>query len=142
MRVVVDTNVWVSALINPRGTPAAILGALMTGRFALVASLPMLAELHEVLMRPRLADRFGITHDTVDTLLALLHERADLTDVAGEVRLCRDPDDDTVIETALNGRADALVTRDDDLKGEADLVVHLRQRGVAVVTVRELLAML
>ena len=50
------------------------------------------------------------------------------------------PGDDIVVETALTGRADALVSRDDDLKGAPELVAILEQQGVAVLTVRRFLA--
>lgn len=59
--------------------------------------------------------------------------------VRGIVHLCRDPDDDVVIETAQNGRADALATRDDDLKRDWDLVRLLRAEGIQVLSVRQFL---
>lgn len=55
MRVVVDTNVWVSAVLNRSGSPALVLAALKTRRFALLTSEPLLAELAEILTRPRIA---------------------------------------------------------------------------------------
>jgi putative PIN family toxin of toxin-antitoxin system len=142
MRGVVDTNVWISALLNPAGAPAAVRKALEAGLFDLVISRPMVDELGRVAARPRLVRRFGLTPEETADLMALVEERAEFVPVTGTVRLCRDPDDDVVIETALNGRADVLVTRDDDLKGESELVAVLRERGVAVVTVRQFLAML
>ena len=115
VRAVVDTNVWVSALLNPSGPPAAVRHALQQQRFVLVSSEPLLAELAEVLARPRFAQVYRVTRAEVIELVALVRERGDLVSVTGSVRICRDPDDDAVVETALNGRADALVTRDDDL---------------------------
>ena len=140
MRAVVDTNVWISALLNPAGAPAAVRIALRQGRFSLVSSDPLLAEVATVLARPRFARRYGITPADVAALVALLRERAEVVPVSGSLHLCRDPDDDTVIETALNGHADALVTRDDDLKGASEIAAALAERGVAVLTVRRFLA--
>ena len=74
--------------------------------------------------------------------MALLRERAEIVPVAGAVRLCRDPDDDVVIETARNGLADALVTRDDDLKSDWDLVQLIAGRGTHVLSVTRFLAAL
>ena len=142
VRAVVDTNVWVSALLNPSGPPAAVRHALQQQRFVLVSSEPLLAELAEVLARPRFAQVYRVTRAEVIELVALVRERGDLVSVTGSVRICRDPDDDAVVETALNGRADALVTRDDDLKGAADVVAALRERGVAVLSVSRFLAAL
>lgn len=142
MRAVVDSNVWVSALLNPAGPPAAIRTALQNGKFTLIASEPLLAELSLVLWRPRLVRKYGVTPASRAALITLLLERAEIVPVTGTVRLCRDPNDDQVIETALNGRADVLVTRDDDLKGEAELVAVLAARGLAVLTVRRFLELL
>lgn len=60
VRAVVDTNVWVSALINPSGAPAEVLTAYRAGAFTLVTSEEMLAEVGEVLARPRIARKYGI----------------------------------------------------------------------------------
>jgi uncharacterized protein len=53
-RVVLDTNVIVSALLVPTGTQAVILSLALRGQFALCVSRPLLAEYEEVLRRPRL----------------------------------------------------------------------------------------
>lgn len=135
MRAVVDTNVWVSALLNPEGYPGRVLNAFRDERFDLVISEPLLAELSEVLTRPRLAARYRLTQSASRDLVSLLRRRAHLVSVRGTVQICRDPDDDVVIETALRGRADVLVTRDDDLKGDRDLAVHLATQHVQVMTV-------
>lgn len=141
-RAVVDTNVWVSAVLNPAGSPARILEAFASGRFDLVTSEPLLAELADVLRRPRIVRRYRIDEDEVTRLLALLRTRATLVDVHGEITLCRDPDDDAVIETALRGGADALVTRDEDLSRVPDLEAGLRQLGVEILTVQRFLNLL
>lgn len=116
-----------------------MLTALRELRFQLVTSEPLLQELAGVLARPRFARGLNVTAPKVEALLATLREQAELMTVSGTVHLCRDPDDDLIIETALNGRADALVTRDDDLKGEVELVSVLAGHGVAVLTVRRFL---
>jgi len=118
VRAVVDTNVWVSAVLSSAGPPAAVRAALERRRFTLVTSEPLLAEIAEVLARPRFGERYGVTAADASELVALLREQAELVQVTGAMQLCRDPDDDIVIETARNGRADALVTRDDDLKSD------------------------
>ena len=139
MRVVVDTNVWVSAVLNPAGPPAKVPAALSHGTFTLVTSEPLLAELAEVLARPRFAQRYGVTGSDISSLLGLLRERAEVIPVTGTVRLCRDPDDDVVIETARNGAADTMVSRDDDLKRDWELVRLLAAEGIEVLSVRQFL---
>lgn len=141
LRLVIDTNIWISALLNPNGLPARVRRALEAGLFILVMSEPLFAEFAEVLARPRFARRYGVTTDDVDQLIGLLRERSEVVSVKGTLQLCRDPDDDVVIETALNGNADALVSRDDDLKSP-DMAEVLLAQGVRVLTVRQLLEVL
>ncbi|MBI2885848.1 MAG: putative toxin-antitoxin system toxin component, PIN family [Chloroflexi bacterium] len=138
-RVVVDTNVWVSALLNPEGYPARVLAALEASKFVLIASEPLFTELSEVLARPRIARKYHVTRATARALISRLRRRATVVPVTGALRLCRDPDDDMVLETAASGRANTLVTRDDDLKGDSDLVPLLESAGIEVFTVRRLL---
>lgn len=54
MRVVIDTNVWISALLNPHGAPARLIRAFREGVFEVAASEPMLHEIEVVLRRPRI----------------------------------------------------------------------------------------
>lgn len=89
-----------------------------------------------VLARPRFARRDGVTRADINELVALLRDRAETVLVDGTLQLCRDPDDDVVIETELNGRADVLVTRDDVFKGAPDVAVILAQQGIAVLAAR------
>jgi putative PIN family toxin of toxin-antitoxin system len=107
-----------------------------------VISEPQLDEVAEVLARPRIRSRYAIAVEDIAELLVLLRERGDLVEVTGRVRLCRDPDDDLLIESALNGRAEVLVTRDDDLKAEPALIAVLQAQGVTILTVRQFLAAL
>jgi putative PIN family toxin of toxin-antitoxin system len=139
LRAVIDTNVWVSAMLNPAGRPADVLHALREGRFTLVTSEPLLAELADVLRRPRIVRRFGIAADDIAELILLLRARAELVAITGSVRVCRDPDDDVVIETAIRGRASVIVTRDDDLKGAAEIAFFLGTSGVSVLSVQHFL---
>jgi uncharacterized protein len=139
MRAGVDTNVWVSGTLSPRGRPAEIRQALKRGEFTLVTSRTLLVELAEVLARPRIARKYSITAEDIEQLVALLVGRAEIVDVSGAVQLCRDPDDDVVLETAVNGHADVLVTRDEDMSRDLDLVALLEQRGIRVLTVQHFL---
>ena len=116
VRAVIDTNIWVSSLINPFGFPALLRKAFAEGAFHLVISEPLLEELGEVLARPRIRDRYGITEEDIQGLLTLIEELADNVLLTGEVDICRDKDDNAVIETAIKGQAQYLITRDDDIK--------------------------
>ena len=135
MRAGFDTNVWVSATLNTRGRPSEIRRALERDDFVLV-SQPLLDELADVLARPRMASKYGLTATDIAQLLALLPAKAEIVAVAGALQLCRDPDDDVVLETAINGQADMLVARDEDMSRDLDLVALLEARGIRVLTVQ------
>jgi len=138
-RTVVDTNVWISALLNPHGAPARVLQALRSGLFVLVISEPLLSELAAVLSRPRILQKYPGVGPNVDTLLQLLRTYSDDMVITGAIRLCRDLHDNMLIETALLGHANSIVSRDDDLKGDSDLVKILASHGVDVLTVQHFL---
>ncbi|GBC96990.1 hypothetical protein HRbin16_02806 [bacterium HR16] len=65
MRVVVDTNVWVSALLNPHGSPARLVRAFRDGLFEAVASEPLLREIEAVVRRPRIWHKYQLDEDIV-----------------------------------------------------------------------------
>ena len=93
MRAVIDTNVWISALLNAAGRPAEVLQAYREGRFTLVLSIPSLDELRAVLSRPRFVQRYGVTAEDVDDYASLLREHAHLVPLTGGLEICRDPKD-------------------------------------------------
>jgi putative PIN family toxin of toxin-antitoxin system len=140
VRVVVDTNVTVSAVINRVGFPARVMAAFAAGRFTLVTSEPLLEELAVKLCLPRIQRRTGLSPDQVTDLIDSMRELAEVVEVTGEVKLCRDPDDDLVIEMALKGKADVLVSRDEDLTRAPEVLTALESSGVRVLTVARFLA--
>jgi putative PIN family toxin of toxin-antitoxin system len=140
VRVAVDTNLTVSAMINPAGFPARVMAAFAAGRFTLETSEPLLEELGVKLCLPRIRRRTGLTPGQVADLTDAMRELAEVVAVTGEVKLCRDPNDDRVIETALKGRADVLVSRDEDLTRAPEVWAALGPAGVRVLTVARFLA--
>ena len=136
----IDTNVWVSALINPRGFPAKIRDAWLAGRYKVIVSKPLLEELEDVLHRPRIQQRFGVTEAQAEELLLLITEKATPVEISGELHLCRDARDDMLLETAIVGRATYIVSRDEDITRDLDLVEQLEKRGIKTVTVSRFLA--
>ncbi len=127
---VFDTNVLISALLFENSKPAqALQYALANGEVLL--SLDLLEELNEVLGRERF-NRYLTTEEREEFLEALI-ERAVLVEITENVQECRDPKDDKVLELALNGEAQYIITGDRDL-----LVLH-PFRNVLVITVDEFL---
>ena len=114
LRLVVDTNVFVSAIILPLSLPRrAVDQALDNG--VLLFSAATIAELEEVLRRPKF-DRYVIREER-QFFLSQLASTAEFVQIIQLVRECRDPKDDKFLEVALNGRVDVIVTGDADLLG-------------------------
>jgi putative PIN family toxin of toxin-antitoxin system len=139
--VVVDTSVWVSAILTPSGPPGRIVRAFRDGRIQVVMSEYLFAELAEVLERPRIKRRHT-DRDDASMLLALLRSRARTVLTTGTIRAYRDAKDDLIVETAISGGARYLVSRDEDLTRDPALVSALREHGVDVLTVAHFLELL
>lgn len=109
MRVVLDTNVLISAVLT-KGKPRKILAHVM--RFhSIVCSAPLLEEYSRVLSRSEF-DRYV----SKEKRAALLNALAGTEIVrVSKISASRDPDDNIVIGTALGGRVDVLVTGDSDI---------------------------
>lgn len=117
MRVVLDTNVMVSAFIAPHGTQAGIRQALREGLFELVVSPPLLDEYSRALTYPRVAKRHQLSPEDVDREIAELASFATLVSDPPVLppTSVRDPKDVMVLECAIGGGVDLIVTGDDDL---------------------------
>lgn len=110
-RVVLDTNVLVAAARSREGASFALLQALREGRYVALASVPLMLEYEAVLKRPEQLVPGLRTLATVDAFLEALSLRMEPVHLHYLWRpQLRDPADEMVLETALNGRADALVT--------------------------------
>jgi putative PIN family toxin of toxin-antitoxin system len=112
LAVVVDTNIWISALINTHGAPARLIDAILSGRVRLVVSAPLLAEVHDVVHRNRIRRRISLDDAELSSFLSKMREHATIVPVTGTLRLCRDTKDDMVVETAIAAGADYVVSRD------------------------------
>jgi putative PIN family toxin of toxin-antitoxin system len=139
VRAAIDTSSWVAVVLSRQGRAAPILAALATGHLTLVMSEPTFAEIVEVLERPELI-RTGEARRLARTLMASIRERADFVAISGALQICRDPKDDPVIETALVGRADVLVSEDKDLTDDPEVSIILESGGVRVLRVAQFLA--
>lgn len=111
-RLVLDTNVFVSALLFASSTPAAVLDhAFEHSRLIFTSNTQR--ELMAAMTSPRL-DKYVVAARR-DALLFRLAPLIEVTTVWQLVRACRDPHDDALLEAALNGRATVVVTGDKDL---------------------------
>ncbi|MBD0319423.1 MAG: putative toxin-antitoxin system toxin component, PIN family [Gemmatimonadetes bacterium] len=106
MRVVLDTNVIVSALLSPAGAPGRVLDLLSTGRIVALYDDRMLGEYRDVLPRPGLKLSDAVVGATLDFI-----RREGLLVLAPPLRVdLPDPDDRAFIEVAAEGGAVAIIT--------------------------------
>lgn len=123
MRVVVDTNVLISAALKDRSVPAA--AVRLAGQHVLLKSMATERQLIQVVARPYLA---RLISPASKAWLADLMARAEPIEIVGQIAVCRDPTDDKFLELAVSGRADVIVS------GDNDLLVLDPFRGIPVLT--------
>ena len=131
MRIVLDTNVVVSALLLSGSVPRLAFDKALDHSQILI-STPVLLELAEVLARDKL-NKYLTEQERMRFLVALLKE-CELVGITAQIEDCRDPSDNKFLELCVCGNADVLVTGDDDL-----LVLN-PFRGIAVLTPRDFLS--
>lgn len=129
-RLVVDTNVFASAIIFPRSVPRQVVDHALDHGVVIFSEATM-SELAEVLSRSKF-DSF-VSRAERELFLAQIESAAEFVPVIQLVRACRDPKDDKFLEVALNGRADAIIT------GDADLLEMHPWRDVAILSPAEYL---
>ena len=130
-RVVIDTNVLISGLLSTTSTPAQAVEKAVT-KAQLLATIETLRELIQKLHSPKL-DRY-VRRERRDALLERVASLVEIIDVLQAIRASRDPKDDKVLEAAVNGRADVIVT------GDKDLLELNPFRGIAILTPADYLA--
>src|SRR5271165_4413047 len=110
-RIVLDTSVVVSALRTRLGAGNAVLRLVAERRLVVLATPPLFLEYEEVLKRPEHRLVHGLAIEAIDEFLAELAALIEPVEVHFQWRpQSRDPNDEMVIEAAINGQADALVT--------------------------------
>ena len=128
MKVVFDTNILVSALVFPGGRAETALLRIIEERDQLLLSKPILDELLGVLAR-----KFSRDAEELARTAVLLSVLAIAVKPRQRLRVVKDDPDNRVLECALAGRADAIVT------GDSALLELGEFRGVRVISLREYL---
>lgn len=130
VRIVLDTNILIGALITRNTPPDALYRAWLRGAFEVVTSRAQLAELATVLARPRL-QRF-IDPDEAAVIVEHLETRATVLRDPPPVALSTDPADNDILAAAIAGEVDLIVS------GDRKHVLSLgKAEGIPVVTPRE-----
>jgi putative PIN family toxin of toxin-antitoxin system len=130
-QVVIDTNVWLSGMVFG-GNPERVIKLFIDGTLQVVTSEEMLSEL-----RRKVLQKFPLYSPYMPALVASIRERAIVVQLGTwPVNASRDPDDNMVIETALIGGADYIVS------GDKDLLVLDKYESVKIVRPADLLGSL
>ena len=124
-RIVLDTNVLVSALRSRTGASFRLLSLIDSGRFSLCVSVPLVLEYEAATKRH--AKTIGLTYTDIDNILDYLCFVAEHHRVYYLWRpTLRDPNDDMVLELAVSCRAEAIVTYNrDDFKGAEQFGIRI-----------------
>lgn len=135
MRITLDTNQLVRALMRPPALATFVM-AWEAKRFTVVGSVELVDEYQMVLAYPEIAEL--IYPELSRIFFNQLLGEIELVDLLEIPAVCRDPDDDKVIATAILGAVDYLATADADLRSRPVAEI-LRREGIVLTTIDEIL---
>ena len=135
VRLVLDTNIFVSALLLPHSAPTELVRLWLAGSFDVLSADAQMDEIARVTRYPKVRER--LRPATAGRLINQLRGRATLLAELPQVDASPDPFDNDLLALAAAGRADLLVTGD-----KRDLLALKRYGGAAIVSVREALGRL
>lgn len=116
LKIILDTNVFVSALINPHGKPAQILNYVFENKLRLFLSPPIIEELEQVLNYPKLVKRHGLEEEEVKEFVSSLLSINSLVKEEQTIKAIPcDPSDDKFLSCAINAKADCIISGDEHL---------------------------
>jgi uncharacterized protein len=128
LRIVFDTNVYVSAFVIPGSRSDLVLRLALRDAFELVVSQEILAEL-----RGKLASKFGFEESELDRAARIVLSVATMVESGIEVGVLEDEPDNRILECAVVSGASAIVT------GDRHLLRLKTYEGIGIITVSELL---
>jgi len=123
VRVILDTNVLLSAILKDSSTPGEVV-RVVDNSHTLLCSAATLEEFRRTVLKPYFMRYIGSCRVRIEAALSA----AEQIEIIETVSACRDPKDDKFLEVALNGRAGVIITGDRDL-----LVLH-PWRGIKILS--------
>ena len=137
LKIVLDSNVFVSALINPRGKPAQILNYVFESKVRLFTSPSIIEELERVLSYPKLVKRHGLEKQELKKFVSDLLSILSLVEGNKAIEvIAEDPADNNYLSCAVDAKADFIVSGDIHL-------LNLREyEGIQIITPAQFLEML
>lgn len=137
IRAVLDTNTLVSAIINTdKSVSQEIYRNSKDKRFLLIISLSILAEVEDVIHRPRVMRFHKYSAQELQWIVEELTNVSLIVPGKTEIDIVRDPDDNKIISAAYEGRVDYIVSRDKDL---LDLKEY---QGIKIITPEKFMGIL
>lgn len=130
-RVVIDTNVLVSGIIQKSGFPYNVVRLWERGDIVLVTSLEMIEEARRVLNYQKIKGKYGLDADDIkQTILNLLKYSAVIYNLPALNVIKEDPQDNKVMATALEGKANYIIS------GDSHLLNLKNYKGIEIVTAK------
>jgi len=130
-KVVIDTNIFVSGLLDSKSSSNFIIELFLQNKFTLLITHPVLRELREILTRKPLS---RLANRPVDEFLTLLERQAKKVSPGEKVRIIKDdPEDNKFLECALAGKADFIIS------GDHHLLSLRKFRGISILNSKEAL---
>jgi putative PIN family toxin of toxin-antitoxin system len=138
LKVVLDTNIFVSSLLSKAGSPAMVIDTWRAGQYLLVISPSIISEIKRVVETPEIRKNYGLSHNEIERLILLLEKDAivvpGLSAVAGAIP--KDPADEMFLAAALDAKADLIVS------GDRHLLDLGEYKDIPIFTVRQFLEFL
>lgn len=129
-RLVIDTNVFVSGIITPQGSPGKILWALEQKKFIFVSSPHIAEEVLRILDSSKIRKAFPHVDDLLmEAVTEILLFQSDIVSPVERLQLSKDDADNRILEAAVEGNADAIVTGD-----KADLLILKEVKGIPIIS--------
>ncbi len=130
-RVVIDTNVFVSGIIQRRGFPFNVIKLWEDAAFILITSAAIIEEAQRVLNYPRIRKKYKLTEDDINHSISNLLQYSIVVEDPPEINAVKeDPEDNKILAAAVAGKADYIVS------GDAHLLTLERFQEIEIVTTK------
>lgn len=133
LRVVLDTNVFVSSLLSKTGSPAKVLEAWRGGTYLFITSPSIIAEIKTVLELPRIKKKYSIAQEDIEQIVNLLERDALVVPGRADVKnvIPVDPKDEMLLSCAMEAGAEFVVS------GDKHLLDLYEYEGIPILQVRQ-----
>ncbi len=128
MRLVFDTNIFISAFVIPKSLDEKAILKIFKGEDSLMISKDIIKEVLTVL-----SSKFGRDAEALSHVAVTLSELAELVKPGGRVKIFTDEPDNRILECAMYGKADLLVT------GDKEMLQLREHKGVKIISLKEYL---